>query len=326
MRKPKVLIADDDHDLVDVLTLRCQALGWEVAAAHDALTALDKIDKHVPDVVVLDVNMPTGDGLSVGETMAQHEWLAKIPIIMLTGNCDEQTVRRCHGMGAYYVTKCPDVWPRIEPLLAEFLRLDPTAARRETGQPDSAQPDSAQPTSEAARTTDPESRPRDDAAVSASCSQLVDSVFAVLRWAENCLAARDAPHPPQPEARPWVLCIDDDADFSFGLKLRLEQHGIEVLRAFAGMEGYRYAFTSPAQAILLDYQMPDGNGDYDLRRLKENPVTKDIPVILLTGHRDRALERKMYNLGAVAYLTKPVDWEILWSELQRHLQACPTLG
>jgi DNA-binding response OmpR family regulator len=154
----------------------------------------------------------------------------------------------------------------------------------------------------------------------------MEMVFAALGQDKNYLEVPDAQYPPQPEARPWVLCIDDDSDFSFGLKLRLEQQGVDVLRAFAGMEGYRYAFTSPAQAIILDYEMPDGNGDYVLGRLKENPVTKDIPVIVLTGHRDHALERKMYNLGAVAYLTKPVDWEVLWSELRQHLEACPTLA
>jgi len=76
---------------------------------------------------------------------------------------------------------------------------------------------------------------------------------------------------------PWVLCIDDDSDFSFGLKQRLAEYGVDVLRAFDGMEGYRYAFSSQAQLILLDYEMPNGNGEYVLRRLKENPVTQDIP-------------------------------------------------
>ena len=80
-----------------------------------------------------------------------------------------------------------------------------------------------------------------------------------------------------------MLCIDDDADFSDALKIRLEDHGVAVIRAHTGMEGYRLAFTTPASAILLDFNMPDGQGDYILGRLKDNPVTRDIPVVVITG-------------------------------------------
>jgi response regulator RpfG family c-di-GMP phosphodiesterase len=66
--------------------------------------------------------------------------------------------------------------------------------------------------------------------------------------------------------------------------------------------------------------MPDGNGDYVLGRLKENPVTKEIPVIVLTGHRDKCLERKMYNLGADHFFNKPVQWDELWSALQIYIE------
>ncbi len=66
--------------------------------------------------------------------------------------------------------------------------------------------------------------------------------------------------------------------------------------------------------------MPDGNGDYVLRRLDENPLTCDIPVIALTGHRDKPLERKLIGLGVKSVLSKPPDWERLWSELRPHVR------
>lgn len=120
---------------------------------------------------------------------------------------------------------------------------------------------------------------------------------------------------------PWVLSIDDDPEFSWGLQKRLERHGISVLRAFEGMQGYRTAFARPVDAIICDYFMPNGRGDYILRRLKENPVTKDIPVIVMTGKNDAALERKVLNLGAVRFLTKPFDVAELLEELRRHLRS-----
>ena len=145
---------------------------------------------------------------------------------------------------------------------------------------------------------------------------MIDAVFEVLGGAATSSAAKPDD---QDDRTPWVLLIDDDADYSAALKCRLENCGVAVVRAFNGMEGYRMAFTHSASAILLDYNVPSGQGDYILGRLKDNPATRDIPVIMLTGVRDKWLERKMYGLGASAFLTKPVKFETLRSILARHI-------
>jgi response regulator RpfG family c-di-GMP phosphodiesterase len=145
---------------------------------------------------------------------------------------------------------------------------------------------------------------------------LVDAVFAALSGGigdnrekteagDSSLASADV------EDVPWILCIDDDADFSDALRIRFEEHGVAVVRAFSGMEGYRMAFTSPARLILLDFHMPNGQGDYILRRLKENPVTKSIPVFILSGAKDRVLQRRLIAMGAVEFFEKPVDFKRL---------------
>jgi DNA-binding response OmpR family regulator len=120
-------------------------------------------------------------------------------------------------------------------------------------------------------------------------------------------------------AIPWILCIDDDEDFSWGLKRRLERYGLAVVRSWEGTDGVLSALTRPANLVLLDYNLPNGQGDYVLGRLKDNPITRDIPVIVLTGERDAALRRKMYNLGAAAYFNKPVDFAELVEEIRRHV-------
>ena len=56
-----ILIADDDKDLVELLSFRCRSLGLGVDTAHDALDALTKIDRNRPDVVIFDVEMPGGE-------------------------------------------------------------------------------------------------------------------------------------------------------------------------------------------------------------------------------------------------------------------------
>lgn len=289
--QPRVLIADDDEHLVDVLRRRCRHLGLQVETAHDGLTALNALDAHEPDLMILDINMPHGNGLDVCQMLAAGEHTRHVPVIILTGRKDEDTIRRCHNLMAYYVPKCSDVWARIEPLLGELLGVAAPAPGPSYGH----------------------------SSVGGACSiSPADPI---------CVSIGGRPSAPEPpelvqeahSATPSVLCIDDDSQFAFSLKLRLEGHGVGVLRATSAVEGYRAAFMWRPKAIVLDYEMADGNGDYALRRLKENPCTRPVPVIVLTGQRDKALERRMVNMGAVRFLNKPIRWAELWGELERHL-------
>ena len=116
-----VLIADDDRDLVDVIAMRCRRHGLRVLCAHDAFAALSLVKAESPHMVCLDVEMPAGNGLSVCEMLASDEACRSIPVAIMTGRTDPDTIMRCHNMCAYYVEKCPDVWSRLEPLLTEIL-------------------------------------------------------------------------------------------------------------------------------------------------------------------------------------------------------------
>jgi CheY-like chemotaxis protein len=296
-----ILLADDDADLLDLLTQHCTQRGYSVIGVNNALDAINAIHRARPDLVCIDVNMPAGNGLSVCEMMAGDERLRSIPVVVLTGNCSECTIRRCHDMLIYYVEKNADIWSRIDPLFDELLGREPETSSQ------LRQPQAAQKSPPAA-------------------GELMDAVFAMLGSDAGYLneaRANERPAelaPPAPNEPPWVLSIDDDADFSDALKCRLESYGVAVIRAFSGMEGYRLAFTNPASAILLDYNMPDGQGDYILGRLKDNPVTRNIPVIVITGVRDKSLERKMYGLGAARFLTKPIRFDTLRDELSKHIE------
>jgi DNA-binding response OmpR family regulator len=298
MHSKRILIADDDECLVEALARRCQALDLDVQRAYDGMSALVKIDSWEPNLVILDVNMPGGSGLGACEMIAHDPHLKAIPIIILTGRTDRETIASCNRLDAYYVPKGPSIWSRLEPLVVDLLGIGRQPSRAMPGD-DRCEDDEHE--TEAHRQWRP----------------YIDTIFAALggNQAGREESRSDDPSP-NAVTRPWVLCVDDDPELAAMLKLRLEQHGVDVLHAFAGMEGYRFAFTHEAQAIILDQEMPDGNGEYILRRLKESPVTELIPVIVLTGRTDQALARRMYNLGAARFLTKPVDWKNLWAELQ----------
>lgn len=298
MKKPCILIADDDKDLVNVLAARCEQLGLSVITAHRGLSAFNAAVQHRPDVICLDVNMPAGDGMNICEMLADDPVVRSTPIIMLTGSSEPKIIRRCHDLCAYYVQKCPNVWQRIKPLLCELFNLETDAAATESAEAES--PSFA------------------DAPPSEGDSNLLDAVFAILgdSSAGSEFSNAGTPEPTDKQSR-WILHIEDDQDLSAALSMRLQPHGFSVLRAFNGMEGYRRAFMRPASAIILDMELPNGNGDYVMRRLKENPVTKDIPVIVLTGKKERSVERKMMNLGVDVYLTKPLNLDALLAALQQ---------
>jgi DNA-binding response OmpR family regulator len=317
-RTKRILIADDDECLVDALARRCQALDLHVERAYDGMSALMKIDALEPDLVILDVNMPSGSGLSVCEMIAPDPNLKAIPVIILTGRTDGETIAACNRLDAFYVLKGPNIWSQLEPLVVDLLGIEPSGAAGPE------QPHAADTCRADHSHRSPASEHRGEELETKADrirNRYIADLFAALGWREPKRAG--APGNDRPEyavTRPWVLCVDDDPDFAATLKLRLQQHGVDMLHAFAGMEGYRFAFTHEAQAIILDQEMPDGNGEYILRRLKESPATEGIPVIVLTGTKDQALARRMYNLGAARFLTKPVDWEELWAELQPLVQ------
>lgn len=119
--------------------------------------------------------------------------------------------------------------------------------------------------------------------------------------------------------QPWVLSIEDDDDVALALQFRLKEIGVEMFRACAGREGYHRAYVDAPCAILLDYELPEGNGDYVLRCLKESSATRDIPVIVLTGRREARIERLMRDLGADEFITKPFEWRQLRNVLEKVL-------
>ena len=119
-----VLIADDDADVLTALTLRCEQLGLEVRLAHDAMTALMMFRLHPPDLLIIDINMPGGNGLSVCEMLTTDTRWTTLPAIVLTGRTDHDTIDRCQGAGVHYVCKGGDVWNRVKPLLQEMLCID----------------------------------------------------------------------------------------------------------------------------------------------------------------------------------------------------------
>ena len=85
MTGQKILVVDDDQDLLRGLSIRLRAYGYKVLFAADAISAICVARKEEPDLVILDIGLPGGDGFTVMQRMSSLGGLATIPVIILTG-------------------------------------------------------------------------------------------------------------------------------------------------------------------------------------------------------------------------------------------------
>ncbi|MCF8033000.1 MAG: response regulator [Desulfarculaceae bacterium] len=84
MAGKRVLIIDDDPDLVEAVSMLLEAEGMEPLAAYGGIEGLEKARKESPDLIILDVMMEDKDGFAVAKEVANDQSLGDIPVIMLT--------------------------------------------------------------------------------------------------------------------------------------------------------------------------------------------------------------------------------------------------
>jgi CheY-like chemotaxis protein len=119
--QPTVLLVDDDHALTDLLGLALQEFGFETTAAHHAIQALNLQHESPRDLVIMDVNMPGGNGLNVCELLASNLQNQTTPIIIFTGSSDQSTWLRCQTLGAHYIQKGDTAMSRVCELARHLL-------------------------------------------------------------------------------------------------------------------------------------------------------------------------------------------------------------
>lgn len=116
--------------------------------------------------------------------------------------------------------------------------------------------------------------------------------------------------------RPKILIIDDSVDSWNLLSTIAKTHNFYPVWAADGMQAMAAARFHHPQAILLDLGLPDVDGLLVLERLKSDHSLRDIPVIVVTIRDRREAEEKARQLGAVDYVSKPVQADALLASLQ----------
>ena len=96
----KILLVEDDSKITLALGIRLRHTGYEVVTAPDAIGAMAQALKHAPDVVVLDINLPGGDGFLVAERLRSQSATATVPVIFITASKLPGLVERAKQLGA----------------------------------------------------------------------------------------------------------------------------------------------------------------------------------------------------------------------------------
>lgn len=99
-KKKKIMIVEDDSFVMDIYQTKLSQEGYEVLSAENGAEAIKKLEKEIPDLVLLDIIMPYVDGLQVLRKIKADEKLKNIPVILLTNLSQKENINEGLGLGA----------------------------------------------------------------------------------------------------------------------------------------------------------------------------------------------------------------------------------
>jgi DNA-binding response OmpR family regulator len=105
-RKTRILVIDDDIGFLDLLRMHLSSAGYEVQVAEDGVTGGRALLANVPDLIVTDIGMPFLDGFELLALLRSDASTAAIPVILLSGHSDGDTMAKAVELGAAdFITK-----------------------------------------------------------------------------------------------------------------------------------------------------------------------------------------------------------------------------
>lgn len=114
-----------------------------------------------------------------------------------------------------------------------------------------------------------------------------------------------------------VLLVDDRPDNLTSLEVLLADMGLDLVKALSGNEALLQMLHADFALVLLDVQMPEMDGFETAELMRQNPKTSQVPIIFITAGMNEASHRfKGYEAGAVDYLMKPLERDILKNKVR----------
>ncbi len=120
-----------------------------------------------------------------------------------------------------------------------------------------------------------------------------------------------------------ILIVDDNKNNRLSLRTIIERRfdNVNVFDADSGISALNFLITTSVDLILLDIQMPQIDGFETAQLIQSRPKTRHIPIVFLTAaYKSEEFQHKGYKIGAVDYLTKPIEPGQLTDKIQLYLQ------
>ncbi|MFY8032490.1 MAG: response regulator [Devosia sp.] len=114
-----------------------------------------------------------------------------------------------------------------------------------------------------------------------------------------------------------ILTIDDSASIRQMVAMTLRSAGHTVLEAVDGSHGYDQATTNTVHAVITDLNMPIMNGIEFIRKFRQHPASKGVPIILLTTESSDDLKREAKEAGATGWIVKPFKQDQLLAVIKK---------
>ncbi|GAB6138261.1 response regulator [Halanaerobaculum tunisiense] len=116
-----------------------------------------------------------------------------------------------------------------------------------------------------------------------------------------------------------ILVVEDNKNIITVLRMCLENAGYKIKVVSNGVEAVDIAFDWNPDLVLLDIKIPKMNGFLVCETLKDDEITADTPIIMLSAKAEEADIKRAYGVGADEYMTKPIDHNNLLTKVKKYL-------
>ena len=271
---PKILSVDDSKAVRKLLARMFRPFDCELCEAANGEEGLAVAAREMPDLIILDYNMPVMDGVSMLRRLRENADLRRTPVIMLTAESSVENIATVARLGVRdYVTKPFNE----ELLLAKAGRAVPLVARPTHN---------GRPNPRSGRSSD---------TLGAVSSEETDSATELSAL-----------------QRASVLVVDDSSTMRMSLIKALNELGFDNIKeAKNGRQALELVRKETFDLMLLDMEMPEMNGMEVLIALKNDPQLGGLPVIVISGADQIENAVRCIEAGAEDYLPKPFNPTLL---------------
>lgn len=319
LKRSVVLVVDDFDSMRKVTGNQLRQLGvHKVLEAANGAEALKLLARHPVSIVLSDWNMPVMNGLDLLLSVRSSPELCALPFVMITADAERERIVQAAHVGVSELLVKPYTSGKLAERLERAFKwrpringpIDPVATMAALGITVQVAGQSL------AANAKPLQLPLPVAA-----GQLVTSAPEVKKLPSAVSKENE---------KPTILIVDDTPD-NLMLLSQLFKGEYRVKIAHNGKKALSICQSeTPPDLILLDIMMPDMDGFEVAQELRNHPTSQQIPVIFVTALTDDASRSKGMELGAVDFVTKPINPDLLrvrvknfmrYIELQRNLQA-----